>query len=296
MSACPCGGALLDWRGESERADPSSRPRTIVARDAPSDLCRERVDDGGVGAYSSVGEHTFVNLPSEVHAWLDRLRAADILLPPLDPPACCARCQRPLELEKQRFGTCYDCGFKHGAGLSRVTAATYAALGTAPWELLLDAKFVRLAPDAVAQRVTVVAAGIWAAIERTAPEFFGDPQRITVPIPSSSDLIGRCVAEAPRRGWPALTIEDRLQTEPRPRQTELAAEHRREAAQGKYRFEGRLEGARVLLLDDVYTSGYTMHDAARAVREAGATDVIGVVYARRVFPDVMALYRETRDV
>jgi hypothetical protein len=179
--------------------------------------------------------------------------------------------------------------------VSRVAAATYGATGTGSWELLLDAKFGRLDRAAVELRITVVAAGIWATIEREAPEFFTDPSCITVPIPSSSDLIGRCVAEAGRRGWPTLTISDHLESEPRPRQTELAAGDRRAAAQGKYRFDGSLEGSRALLLDDVYTSGHTMHDAGRALREAGATAVVGVVYARRVFPDLMALYRETRD-
>jgi predicted amidophosphoribosyltransferase len=214
----------------------------------------------------------------------------------LVPPACCSRCQRPLEEEKQRFGTCYDCGFTHSAGLTRVVAASYAATGTASWEILLDAKFSRLAADGVAQRVTLIAAGIWETIERTAPQFFGQPNNVSVPIPSSSDLLRRCVVEAARRGWPALTLDHRLRAEERPRQTGRGAEERREAAHGKYRFDGRLDGAAVLLLDDVYTSGHSMHDAARAVRDAGATSVLGVVYARRVFPDVMALYWEARDV
>jgi predicted amidophosphoribosyltransferase len=216
------------------------------------------------------------------------------LLPPLNPPYCCSRCQRPLEAEKQRFGTCYDCGFTHAANLSWVVAATYAAVGTTPWDVLMDAKFSRLASDAVAQRITLVAAGIWATIEEAAPEFFGEPRHVAVPIPSSRALIARCVAVAHDRGWPELAVEGRLQSEPRPRQTDLAADDRREAAHGKYRFSGRLVDAHVLLLDDVYTSGFTMHDAARAAREVGAADVVGVVYARRVFPDVMALYRETR--
>jgi predicted amidophosphoribosyltransferase len=69
---------------------------------------------------------------------------------------------------------------------------------------------------------------------------------------------------------------------------------RRLAAEGKYTFNGDLGGADVLLLDDVYTSGYTMHDAARAVRAAGARSVVGVVYARRIFPDALAIYREIR--
>lgn len=107
---------------------------------------------------------------------------------------------------------------------------------------------------------------------------------------------GLLAAEASARDWPTLVFDDCLAAASRRRQSELSAAERQEAARGKYTVGGNLSGRAVLLLDDVYTSGFTMHDAARALREAGAASVIGVVYARRVFPDAMALYREARDV
>jgi predicted amidophosphoribosyltransferase len=244
-----------------------------------------------------VGEHTFVTLPSDIHAWLHRLRERDILLPPLEPPECCERCERPLEPEKQRFGTCWECGHAHGPSLEFVAAATYAAPGTAPWELLREAKFRLLDEASVAQRVAAITAAMWETIEKVASEFFAGGRNVTVPIPSSRDLMLRCGAEAQQRGWPTLAFDQRLEAEDRPRQSASgSAAERCEAAQGKYYFNGGLQGDAILLLDDVYTSGYTMHDAARAVCDAGAISVVGVVYARRVFPDVMALYREARDV
>lgn len=42
----------------------------------------------------------------------------------------------------------------------------------------------------------------------------------------------------------------------------------------------RIEGRRVVLVDDVMTSGASLHEAARAVRAAGATHIIGMVVAR----------------
>jgi predicted amidophosphoribosyltransferase len=236
-----------------------------------------------------------VSLPPEVYVGLTSLRERGILLPPLEPPQCCSRCQRPFEPERQ-YRLCYDCRYNHGPQLGSVVAATYAAVGSAPWDLLRRAKFELVEGEALARVVRAVAAAIWEKIEETAPESFVGRHRVTVSIPSSRDLIHRCAAEARAAGWPSLTFDDRLVAEARPRQSELhGADERRIAAQAKYTFGGDLAGADVLLLDDVYTSGYTMHDAARAVSATGAQSVVGVVYARRVFPDALALYREIRD-
>jgi ComF family protein len=43
---------------------------------------------------------------------------------------------------------------------------------------------------------------------------------------------------------------------------------------------GALTGKTILLIDDVYTSGATIQEAARALRRAGAAKVIGVVLAK----------------
>jgi ComF family protein len=44
----------------------------------------------------------------------------------------------------------------------------------------------------------------------------------------------------------------------------------------------RLEGKQVLLIDDVSTSGSTLDACARALKEAGATTVWGLVLAREI--------------
>jgi predicted amidophosphoribosyltransferase len=43
----------------------------------------------------------------------------------------------------------------------------------------------------------------------------------------------------------------------------------------------RVAGKRVLVLDDVYSEGYSMREMARCLREAGAAEVAGLVLARK---------------
>ena len=45
---------------------------------------------------------------------------------------------------------------------------------------------------------------------------------------------------------------------------------------------GRVDNFRILLLDDVMTSGATLDACSRALREAGAKSVVGLTIARAV--------------
>ena len=66
------------------------------------------------------------------------------------------------------------------------------------------------------------------------------------------------------------------------RQHTLPAEQRRENVRGAFRMSwGRaIRGARVLLIDDVMTTGATAHEAARVLRKAGALSVSVATVAR----------------
>lgn len=67
-----------------------------------------------------------------------------------------------------------------------------------------------------------------------------------------------------------------------PAQAELKKEQREENIKGAFfcREPGLLQGRKILLVDDVFTTGSTMEEIARLLREAGAKQVWGAVVAR----------------
>jgi competence protein ComFC len=79
-------------------------------------------------------------------------------------------------------------------------------------------------------------------------------------------------------------------------QTGLSREQRRENVRDAFEFrgEGDLQGRRVLLVDDVLTTGATMSECARTLKDAGAEQVWGVTLAVAVGIDVLRLQPEVR--
>lgn len=67
---------------------------------------------------------------------------------------------------------------------------------------------------------------------------------------------------------------------PRRDQSGLPTASRRMLSAGTYRACARLGGARLLVVDDVLTTGATLHVVAAALREAGAAEVAVAVVAR----------------
>jgi ComF family protein len=63
-------------------------------------------------------------------------------------------------------------------------------------------------------------------------------------------------------------------------QVQLALAERKLNLENAFKCEARLHGENVLLVDDVYTTGSTLTAAAQALRESGAGEIIGLVFAR----------------
>jgi ComF family protein len=65
-------------------------------------------------------------------------------------------------------------------------------------------------------------------------------------------------------------------------QVELSEKERRENVKGAFfvKNRGEIFGRNILLIDDVFTTGATMEEAARVLKEAGAKKIVGIVVAK----------------
>lgn len=91
------------------------------------------------------------------------------------------------------------------------------------------------------------------------------------------------LAEAMVKRWdtaPVITLQKLVDT---PRQSSLTDAYQRRAnVLGVYEAVDpeRFHTRRILLVDDIYTTGSTMNEAARTLRLAGAAEVLGITLAR----------------
>jgi competence protein ComFC len=97
------------------------------------------------------------------------------------------------------------------------------------------------------------------------------------------DLVGRPLAKAMRLPYRSILL---MRSRPRPEKHLLRSEERWEAVRGAFaiRQGGRVDNLRILLLDDVMTTGATLDACSRALREAGAKSVLGLTVARASRP------------
>jgi ComF family protein len=79
-----------------------------------------------------------------------------------------------------------------------------------------------------------------------------------------------------------LSFTNLVRVRPSPPQTSLSRKDRRRNLRGAFAVRDRaaVKGKRVLLIDDVFTTGATVNESAKALRKAGSGDVYALTLAR----------------
>lgn len=99
---------------------------------------------------------------------------------------------------------------------------------------------------------------------------------------NQSEVLARALA----RQWRIPVLRELLvRTRETPTQTALTPETRLANVAGAFGVATRPVSSVLILVDDVFTTGATLAEAARALEEAGATMVYGITFARAAIPD-----------
>jgi len=243
------------------------------------------------------------------------LRAALDALSSVLFPAPCRICQEPLtaassipicleclsSFQRLTDPLCYCCGrpFISGIAVGAQQPLCYACRrGVYSFQL---ARSHAAYNDSMMKAITlmkyeqVTRLGDWFAArlaERVAESAEGLAADIVVPVPlhplrqrergyNQAELIARPLAK--RLGIPLRTYL-LVRTKPRPAQRRLTRHERWQTVRGAFatRTGAQVDKLRVLLVDDVFTTGATLDSCSRSLLQAGAARVIGLTVARVV--------------
>ena len=205
-------------------------------------------------------------------------------------PPWCERCGQPEPL----FGGCRLCA-DWPAALRRVRSAVWLEAGAREAvHALKYAGRARVAEDLVTAMSDMMLRGWEEALLVPVPL---GPRRLRQRGYNQSDLLARALG----RRWNRPVAELLVRVRDTPTQTALTPAARRANVAGAFEVRNaecglwndgtlgnsasRTPHSALVLVDDVFTTGSTLAEAARALERAGAITVLAVTFGRAVLPD-----------
>jgi ComF family protein len=237
------------------------------------------------GAVASVLFPSDCRICGAVLTRADRLPVCDACLGsfPRIPAEVCARCGQPWSMEAAEEESSAFCRECRKRGFAFDAARSFGVYEGNLAKAIVLLKYEEIEP-----------LGAWFAkrlqdIARESSEQFAADLVVPVPLHRTRqkergfnqvDLFGRPLAR--RLGVPYRPILLKRKR-PRPEKYLLHFDERWEAVRGAFviREGGRVDNLRILLLDDVMTSGATLDACSRALRDAGAKSVVGLTTVSR---------------
>jgi predicted amidophosphoribosyltransferase len=185
-------------------------------------------------------------------------------------PPLCARCGAPVAWPVER---CFECAGRRIPFATARAAVAYEG----PARALVAAWKERGLRSLTAELAAVIAATLTKPEAEVLVPIAGDPDRSLWRGHSTAEALARALGDE----WDLPVAPLLRRAGAVPRQRGLSRPARRENVRGSFEPDGRAP-ARVVLVDDVYTTGATVSAAATELRRAGARRVDVVTFARAV--------------
>lgn len=201
---------------------------------------------------------------------------------PLEPLAACDRCQRPLSLAVSTPEAVALCGPCRQEETVFDRLRVFGAYDGELRQLIVLLKYNGLRP------LAGPLGGWLALVAKQHPQVAEVDALVPVPLHprrqrqrgyNQAELIGRELSRWIERPVAAGWLERLKDT---PSQTGLTLAQRVENVRGAFAARSKLDSRRILLVDDVCTTGATLNACARALKGAGAKSVQAVTVARVV--------------
>jgi len=203
-------------------------------------------------------------------------------------PLSCLGCQKEGTYLCQDCLACLDVSDNHREYKSNLLDDLYFAL---PYQGSLIKKMVhQLKNEPLIKELSKALASLIITHFQLINKELDPSQSVLIPLPSSKKRLrwrgfnhSEEIAKEISISWNIPLVSDCLiKTKETPHQTEVSLEERKENIRGAFQLKDpfQLEDKKILLVDDIFSTGSTIKEAARILRQAKVKEIIGIVVAR----------------